>query len=213
MGTGSKETGCACCGAPADPGRRWALAVILAGAGTPVLGSMGLAAGFLSNALGRKADRPWIRLGRVDDTDVLNVETFQRHVVQVKHQHAWVRKRVPLDIYIKDQIKDGKPAPPLALLSTCSHLGCSVKWNRQESQFKCPCHGGIYDERGGVVSGPPPRALTRLEVKIEGDDCFVRLPQTGGGSGGGETGGKTGGGPDGEAGESGAVADGGGATV
>lgn len=196
MGTESKETGCACCGAPADPGRRSALAVILAGAGTLVLGSMGLAAGFLSNALRRKADRPWIRLGRVDDTDVLNVETFQRHVVQVEHEHAWVRKRVPLDIYIKDQIKDGKPAPPLALLSTCSHLGCSVKWIRQESRFKCPCHGGIYDERGGVVSGPPPRALTRLEVKIEDDQCFVRLPGT-----------------DGESGGAGAVAERGGATV
>ncbi len=177
------DGGCACGGGLADPGRRSALALILAGAGTLMLGSMGLAAGFLSNAIGRKTDHPWIRLGRVDDTDVLNVETFQRHIVQVAHEHAWVSKRVPVDIYIKDRVdQQGKPETPLALLSTCSHLGCSVKWSRDAGQFKCPCHGGTYDDQGEVVSGPPPRALTQLEVKIEGDDCFVRLPEAGGGS-------------------------------
>ncbi len=166
------EKNCPCCAGLTDPGRRSALAVILAGAGTLVLAPLGLAGGFLSNSLGRKADRPWIKLGRVDDFDVLNVETFQRHILQVEHEHGWIRKRAPLDIYIKDLY----PKPPLAFQSTCSHLGCSVKWEAGDKQFKCPCHGGLYNEQGEVVSGPPPRPLTQLEVKIEDEQCFVRLP-------------------------------------
>jgi Rieske Fe-S protein len=167
---------CACEEAPAQPQRRTALAVIVAGAGSLVLGSAALAAGFLSNALGRARQRPWIKLGSVEDTDVLNVDTFQRHVVQIEHVHAWKTQRVPLDIYIKDRYPD----EPIALLSTCSHLGCSVKWKGESGSFDCPCHGGRYDEEGRVIAGPPPRPLTRLEVKIENDDCFVRLPDAGG---------------------------------
>jgi nitrite reductase/ring-hydroxylating ferredoxin subunit len=169
------ESGCPCRGGLADPGRRSALGLILGTTGAMALGVVGLAGGFLSNALGRTRGRPWIRLGRVDDTDVLNVETFQHHVLQVQHVHAWEHRRVPLDIYIKDQY----PQLPLALESTCSHLGCSVRWDAQATQFRCPCHGGTYDQQGNVIAGPPPRPLTRLEVKIEDGDCFVRMPGAG----------------------------------
>ena len=68
------------------------------------------------------------------------------------------------------------PADPVALLSKCSHLGCAVQWDGDGKKFRCPCHGGVYDEHGNVESGPPPRPLTRLDVKIENDVCFVRLP-------------------------------------
>ena len=53
-----------------------------------------------------------------------------------------------------------------ALSATCTHLGCSVAWNPSEGHYKCPCHGGVYSRDGQVVSGPPPRGLTRLPVRV-----------------------------------------------
>ena len=132
-------------------------------------GALGLVAGFLSNALGRKISRPWHRIGPAED---LNAETFQKTILYVERRHAWVRERTPVVTYIKDLY----PEDPLALLPTCTHLGCSVRWDSETDHFRCPCHGGVYNEQGKVVEGPPPRPLTRLEVKIEDDICFVRLP-------------------------------------
>ena len=41
-----------------------------------------------------------------------------------------------------------------ALSGICTHLGCIVKWQEDKNQFVCPCHHGIYDIDGRVVSGP-----------------------------------------------------------
>ena len=150
--------------------RRSAIAAIL-GLGASLVGAfVGLTGGFLSNAFGHKRDRSWIRVGAAED---LNPETFQRHIVSVEHTHAWLRERRPLVLYIRDFY----PKDPVVLHARCSHLGCSVKWENEGSRFLCPCHGGIYAEDGAVLKGPPPRPLTRLEVKIEGEVCYVRLPE------------------------------------
>ena len=151
------------------PTRRSVLVVIGGGVAALVTGALGLAAGFLSNAFRWTRERPWIRIGPAEDLDAT---TFGAYVVHVERMHAWVRERVPLKVYVKDLY----PADPTALLSTCSHLGCSVSWKKEDGRFRCPCHGGVYDEMGQVVEGPPPRPLTRLEVKIEEDACYVRLP-------------------------------------
>ena len=156
-------------GMPGRLTRRSALAVILGGVGAVAAGALGLVVGFLSNALGRRPGRPWARIGAAEDLDV---EMFQKYVVRVEHEHAWIRERTAHVVYIKDRY----PKDPLALLSTCSHLGCSVNWDSESGRFRCPCHGGVYDEQGHVLDGPPPRPLTRLEVKIEDDICFVRMP-------------------------------------
>ncbi len=50
----------------------------------------------------------------------------------------------------------------------CTHLGCAYTWKPDRQQFFCPCHDGIFDIDGRVISGPPPRPLDRLEVKVEG---------------------------------------------
>lgn len=157
---------------PHNPSRRSALAVILGGVSALAAGALALAAGFLSNAWGRSPARPWARIGRAED---LEAETFRQYVIHIEHRHAWMRERQSLTVFVKDLFPDD----PLALLSRCSHLGCSVKWDEESDRFRCPCHGGVYDETGQVVAGPPPRALTRLEVKIEDEVFFVRLPAPG----------------------------------
>ena len=53
-----------------------------------------------------------------------------------------------------------------ALSATCTHLGCRVSWTPDTKQFHCPCHGGVYDRDGRVVSGPPPAPLMRVNVRL-----------------------------------------------
>ncbi len=36
----------------------------------------------------------------------------------------------------------------------CPHLGCSLKWNRAEHSWDCPCHGSRFDEKGTVLDNP-----------------------------------------------------------
>jgi menaquinol-cytochrome c reductase iron-sulfur subunit len=48
----------------------------------------------------------------------------------------------------------------------CAHLGCPVRWFPQSSLFMCPCHGGAYYNDGRVAAGPPPRPLTRYQVRV-----------------------------------------------
>ena len=38
--------------------------------------------------------------------------------------------------------------------------------NTADKKFKCPCHCGVYDRYGLVVSGPPPAPMERRETLI-----------------------------------------------
>ena len=60
-----------------------------------------------------------------------------------------------------------------AISTTCTHLGCSVHWQPDKKQFYCPCHQGVFDTEGNVVSGPPPRPLDSYRVELEGDNVFI----------------------------------------
>ena len=36
----------------------------------------------------------------------------------------------------------------------CPHLGCALKWNRQERSWDCPCHGSRFSEDGKLLNNP-----------------------------------------------------------
>ena len=36
----------------------------------------------------------------------------------------------------------------------CPHMGCGLKWNKEEHSWDCPCHGSRFDEDGGMIDGP-----------------------------------------------------------
>lgn len=55
----------------------------------------------------------------------------------------------------------------------CTHLGCRIKLDEKKGRYMCPCHGGVFDAEGKVVSGPPPKPLEEHPVKIEGGKVWV----------------------------------------
>lgn len=68
------------------------------------------------------------------------------------------------------QKQDGSFA---AFSLVCTHLGCIVRWDAIDREFKCPCHAGFFDEDGEVISGPPPRPLNRFTIAVENGGIFV----------------------------------------
>jgi len=60
-----------------------------------------------------------------------------------------------------------------AFSKVCTHLGCIVEWRAKDRVFFCPCHNGVFDARGNVVSGPPPQGLPRLKVEVASGKVYV----------------------------------------
>lgn len=55
----------------------------------------------------------------------------------------------------------------VAFDSVCTHLGCTVQYHPELERIVCACHGGQYDAHTGAnISGPPPKPLTRFNVKV-----------------------------------------------
>jgi len=78
-----------------------------------------------------------------------------------------VDRRVVFLVRSGDQVK--------ALDSTCTHLGCRTRYNAEAKHIECPCHGGVYDLEGRVVSGPPPTPLVELPTRIDGTRVLVQV--------------------------------------
>lgn len=36
----------------------------------------------------------------------------------------------------------------------CPHLGCALKWNKDERSWDCPCHGSRFSENGKLLENP-----------------------------------------------------------
>lgn len=49
---------------------------------------------------------------------------------------------------------------------SCTDLGCPVNYDSGSKCFLCPCHGGIFDQNGERMAGPPYRPLYRYDVRI-----------------------------------------------
>jgi cytochrome b6-f complex iron-sulfur subunit len=56
-----------------------------------------------------------------------------------------------------------------ALLTVCTHLGCTPNYLSAENKFKCPCHGSGYRLTGINFEGPTPRPLERARVALSDD--------------------------------------------
>lgn len=88
-----------------------------------------------------------------------------------KIRDGWHERTEKRMIYMRTA-PDGSPE---ALSATCTHLGCTVKWNSDAAEFQCPCHGGRFSDSGEVLGGPPPTGLTRLQTGVRDGEVYVTL--------------------------------------
>ncbi|MEX2660749.1 MAG: ubiquinol-cytochrome c reductase iron-sulfur subunit [Vicinamibacterales bacterium] len=129
----------------------------------------------LAAVLGAFALRPpgtddgrWISAGLVG---ALTPHVPVPRVLSLSRQDGWYRARARETVFL---VWDGRTTVH-ALSATCTHLGCRVRWDAPSTRFRCPCHGGVFDARGAVVEGPPPRPLDRVEVRVDAGTVLVRL--------------------------------------
>lgn len=61
----------------------------------------------------------------------------------------------------------------IAFSRICTHMGCLVGYNRIANELVCPCHAGIFNLEGNVLSGPAPRPLHKLSLKITADKVTI----------------------------------------
>lgn len=121
----------------------------------------------LGPALEKVQAQSWIPLGPVSKVEP-GVPTLFR--AGVKRQTGWIVNEEQLTVYVLTE--NGRDF--IALSNICTHLGCRVRWVEGQQEFFCPCHNGVFDKSGQVVSGPPPRPLDQYPVKVEGGQLYIQ---------------------------------------
>jgi len=80
------------------------------------------------------------------------------------------------------ETKDHAAEGVVAYSAVCTHTGCDViDWHPDRRLLECPCHSSVYDPMAAakVVSGPAPRRLPALPLKIVEGRLVVAKPFTG----------------------------------
>lgn len=144
-----------------------ALAIVAAGGLITAIYAIPGLAYLLAPALKKIESETWIPLGPASKVEP-GVPTLFR--ADVRRQTGWIVNEEQLTVYVLTD--DGRNY--VALSNVCTHLGCRVRWVEGEQQFFCPCHNGVFDKAGLVVSGPPPRPLDHYPVKVEDGQLYVQ---------------------------------------
>jgi Rieske Fe-S protein len=61
------------------------------------------------------------------------------------------------------------------LSTTCTHLGCTVKWNENLQIFECPCHQSVFSKYGKVLRSPAKKDLKQVKYLIKKRKIVVWL--------------------------------------
>ena len=115
----------------------------------------------------QKKTEDWVRLGAISKVELGNPTLFK---TTVERQTGWIAAQQEISAYVLTE--DGQNF--IAMSNICTHLGCRARWIAEQENFFCPCHNGVFDKDGKVLSGPPPRPLDRFITKIEDGVLFVK---------------------------------------
>jgi Rieske Fe-S protein len=121
----------------------------------------------LAPALKKVEAESWIPLGPAAKVEP-GVPTLFR--ATVRREIGWIVNEEQLTVYVLTE--DGRSY--IALSNVCTHLGCRVRWVQDQQEYFCPCHNGVFDKAGLVVSGPPPRPLDQYPVKVEDGQLYIQ---------------------------------------
>lgn len=120
----------------------------------------------ISPARKKVGEANFIPLGAADRVTPGEPTLFK---TKITRKSGWITDETELSYYVLTE--DNREF--IALSNICTHLACRVRWVADDERFFCPCHNGVYDKDGNVVSGPPPRPLDKYEVKEENGQLFV----------------------------------------
>lgn len=45
----------------------------------------------------------------------------------------------------------------------CPHMGCALRWNKDEKTWDCPCHGSRFDCKGEIINNPSTEKLDNVK--------------------------------------------------
>jgi Rieske Fe-S protein len=130
------------------------------GYGIPAIGYV------VTPALTKSQAQQWIQLGAISKIELGKPTLFK---AKISRQTGWIVNEAELSIYVLTE--DGRDY--VAMSNVCTHLGCRIRWIADQGQYVCPCHNGVFDKQGNVLSGPPPRSLDKYETKVENDQLFI----------------------------------------
>ncbi|NIS79024.1 MAG: Rieske 2Fe-2S domain-containing protein [Anaerolineales bacterium] len=139
----------------------WAIGVLIsAGLGIPAIAYL------IGPALQREEPQEWLRLGSTAKIEPGTPTLFK---VRIERKTGWIVNEEELSVYVLTDDERNY----VAMSNICTHLGCRVRWIADGERFFCPCHNGVFDKNGNIVSGPVPRPLDRFEVKVEDGQLHI----------------------------------------
>lgn len=103
----------------------------------------------------RRGEADWRDVGRLDEfpvgeiTDAMVHPAAEATDIQSLRPGVYVWRRTAEEVVVFSR--------------SCTDLGCPVTFDRGSHCFLCPCHGGIFDQQGERMAGPPDRPLYRYE--------------------------------------------------
>jgi menaquinol-cytochrome c reductase iron-sulfur subunit len=134
--------------------------VIAVVVGLPVIGYI------ISPVFQKGGEEEWIVLGPASSVPLGTPTSFTYSLVK---KVGWKIERISRTVYAVTE--DGLNF--VVLSDSCTHLSCKVTWQGDRNAFVCPCHDGLFDMLGAVISGPPPRPLYRYENNVENDQLMI----------------------------------------
>ncbi len=139
----------------------------IAGSLTALIAGLPSALAFLTPTLRKKSELRWMRVG---EAALFDLGVPDRVDITENVQDAWVTQRVIRSVWLMTE--DGEQFT--AFNAKCPHLGCAFSFDETKGHFACPCHRGVFDAKTGeVLAGPPPRALDKLQTKVEDGYVYV----------------------------------------
>lgn len=117
-------------------------------------------------SLKKVEEQNWINLGSVSKVEIGLPTLFK---TKIQRQTGWIANEEEVSVYVLTE--NGRDF--VAMSNICSHLGCRVRWIEDREEFFCPCHNGVFDRDGKVVSGPPPKPLNRYNTKVEDGHLYI----------------------------------------
>jgi Rieske Fe-S protein len=138
--------------------RRWFLKVMPHGNLAGVFASIGGAAfRFLRPRLSVATDS-WLDVAPV--SELTGPQPLGRKIV-AEHVTGWAITTEQHSVFVL-------PAKNNQVVSAvCPHEGCEVAWDQSTNRFSCPCHESYFAPDGTRVSGPAPRGLDPLPMRVQ----------------------------------------------